>query len=188
MARITSKDIIMEVCEIMYATPEEIMSRNKIRRIAAARQVAMHSLRVAGYTFPKIARIFGLDHTTVIHATNAVERDKNLAAVVDMVARNLGVENKSHKFHRMGDGTGGYYNKHTCYPYLDDADYVLRFMDAINKMSRKRFCSTLASRRTGMTTSNVIIAARSAIRHGFNIDIVKSRDGEMYIKRPEWCK
>lgn len=53
---------------------DDLLSRTRRADIAVARQFAMHSLRVAGLSFPRIGKAFDRDHTTVIHAFNKVEK------------------------------------------------------------------------------------------------------------------
>lgn len=55
-------------------TVQEIMGRSKIRAIARARQEVCRRLVEHGWSFPRVGRFLGLDHTTVIHACKAADR------------------------------------------------------------------------------------------------------------------
>jgi len=84
----------------------ELLSRRRTQRVARARQVAMYLCRdlarnpAAGRfgdgawaSFPRIARAFERDHSSVIHAYKAVAQrlitDSEFANMVDDLARDL---------------------------------------------------------------------------------------------------
>lgn len=50
----------------------DLMGRSKSRSVARARQEAMVRVRALGYSLPEVGRIFGRDHTTVVHACRQV--------------------------------------------------------------------------------------------------------------------
>ncbi len=53
---------------------DDIMRRNRIHRNVMVRQAVMHALReLKAWSFPQIGRVWGMDHTTVIHG---VEQSK----------------------------------------------------------------------------------------------------------------
>lgn len=53
-------------------TTDQLMGRSSARLIAHARQDAMRRIREAlGYSYPRIGRFFGRDHTTVVHGVRA---------------------------------------------------------------------------------------------------------------------
>ena len=52
---------------------ENILSRNRVRRIVKARHYAWILMREKGYTFPEIGDAFGVDHSSIQYAVrNAV--------------------------------------------------------------------------------------------------------------------
>lgn len=67
---------IIERVSTAFGIPyREVMGASRTREVAAARQVAMYEVRKArpDLSLPQIGRIFGRDHTTVIHAVRKVE-------------------------------------------------------------------------------------------------------------------
>lgn len=72
--RVRISDIRDEVCMRRGVSLSEIMSRNRVHRIAHARQEVMWLAREAGKSTVEIGRFFGFDHTTVLHGCRAHER------------------------------------------------------------------------------------------------------------------
>ena len=66
--------IISEVCRF-YAIEEQMIRGNqKTKAVSEARQVAMYLLRkLTGMSTPDIGKEFAKNHTTVLHATRAIE-------------------------------------------------------------------------------------------------------------------
>ena len=64
--------------------PEAIMSAQRSRPVSDARAVAMSSARALGLSYPSIAREFGKDHGSVIHA---VRRTADRPRLTDAAAR-----------------------------------------------------------------------------------------------------
>lgn len=71
---------IHQICEQVarhfgYVTAEEILSRDRHKSIAEARQLAIWLVRTKlGMSYPEIGREFKLDHTTCISSFRRVER------------------------------------------------------------------------------------------------------------------
>jgi len=76
-AKVINPDIIVDCCASFYnMRKEDITGIRKTKEIAKARQVAMYLMReILGISQLKIAKYFGKDHTTVMHAINKVEKD-----------------------------------------------------------------------------------------------------------------
>lgn len=84
-----------------FDSPLHMMTKpSRLREHCHPRQVAMYLTRhYTGKSFPNIARLFGgMDHSTVIHAMNAVESrrrgDRNLNAMIRILERRLGVPHR----------------------------------------------------------------------------------------------
>jgi len=73
---VTIESIQKAICEFFNLRPSELRSKKRTKNIALPRQVAMYLCRRhTGASFPVIGdRFGGRDHSTVIHAANAVER------------------------------------------------------------------------------------------------------------------
>lgn len=67
--------IIMVVARYYGLTEEQLKSKTRRHNISRPRQVAMYLIRLSGkHTLKGIGEMFGgLDHTTVTHATHAVQ-------------------------------------------------------------------------------------------------------------------
>jgi chromosomal replication initiation ATPase DnaA len=53
---------------------EEILGRGRCAHVALARQYAMWKCREQGYSFPLIGRVFGRDHSTVMHGCRVIDK------------------------------------------------------------------------------------------------------------------
>ena len=73
--RPTLEGIQQAVCAVQGISAEEMHSPLRSPRIAHARQIAMYLARqLTGLSLAQIARSFGRDHTTVMHAVRAVDK------------------------------------------------------------------------------------------------------------------
>lgn len=82
-ARVVSaraRDVIAEVAREHEVTPEQVMGRSVHRHVVRARWAAMARLREAGLSYPRIGRILGRDHSTVMYG---IRRHAGLAAHVE---------------------------------------------------------------------------------------------------------
>jgi hypothetical protein len=66
-------EIITNTAKAYAVTVEGIMGQSRQQYYVVARHIAMYNLRkTLGLSFPAIGRIFGRDHTTIIHACNKI--------------------------------------------------------------------------------------------------------------------
>ena len=73
--------IISEVCRFYSLDEGLLRSRNKTKNTSEARHVAMYLIRkLTNLSFPDIAQVFGVNHTTVLYAVRRVENDLGNAA------------------------------------------------------------------------------------------------------------
>lgn len=63
--------IVAEVSAATGISANEIMGRKKWGQISAARQMVYYIALRNGLSLPAIGRVFGRDHTTVLHGINA---------------------------------------------------------------------------------------------------------------------
>lgn len=68
-------DLVSQAHGISYA---EIMGRSRVNPIVAARQAAMFEVhkRRPDLTLPQLGKIFGKDHTTILHAIRKIEAQR----------------------------------------------------------------------------------------------------------------
>jgi hypothetical protein len=72
-AKYVVRDIERAVCLRFKLTPERLRGRERMRKIARPRQMAMYLAReLTDASLPKIGAHFGRDHTTVIHACTKI--------------------------------------------------------------------------------------------------------------------
>jgi chromosomal replication initiator protein len=86
--------ILLAVCRHFELTLQELLGRDKHRRLAFARQVAMWLCRQRlGLSYPELGRLFGRDHSTILSAVNKIDRlvrrGYRTAALVEDIARGL---------------------------------------------------------------------------------------------------
>lgn len=62
------------LCEIHHVAPSEVLGRRKYPSLVMVRHKLWHYLREVGWSYPYIARHFGVDHTTVISGVRRIER------------------------------------------------------------------------------------------------------------------
>lgn len=75
--------IITETAQHYGIPVSAILGRDTRRRFAHPRQVAMYLARqITGRSFPEIAMAFGRDHSTVMHAVEAVSRLRDTDASI----------------------------------------------------------------------------------------------------------
>lgn len=75
--------IITETAQHYGIPASAILGTDRSRCFARPRQIAMYLTRsLTGRSFPEIAATFGRDHTTVMHAVEAVERLRETDASV----------------------------------------------------------------------------------------------------------
>lgn len=82
---------IKQAAEQFGVDPWQVISRSRKRPIVYARFTVMRAMRADGKTMPQIARAFGVDHTSVLHALTA----------------RMAVQSPAQYRRSMGRGTGG---------------------------------------------------------------------------------
>jgi adenosylmethionine-8-amino-7-oxononanoate aminotransferase len=75
--------------EAFGTTPEVLLGTDRSRAAADARAVAMTAARIHGHSLPTIARHFDRDHTTVLHATQRIEKTPPLRDLAAKIAAEL---------------------------------------------------------------------------------------------------
>lgn len=76
---ITAERIIAATASHFDCTIEELLSRDRHQPLALQRQIAMYLCRqLTELSFPSLGRVFGRDHTTVVHADRQIRADKTL--------------------------------------------------------------------------------------------------------------
>lgn len=83
-------DVITATARHYSVTPQAILSSSRHIVTISARKVAMFLCRDRlGMSYAQIGRVFGRDHSTVMHACRCVERNRDLARDADYVAARL---------------------------------------------------------------------------------------------------
>lgn len=75
MAGDSAPNIIQAAADLYGTTLEEVCTGSNERSVVRARMLACWMLRETGKSFPEIGRLFGRDHTTVMHACRSVAAD-----------------------------------------------------------------------------------------------------------------
>lgn len=93
--RVTSAEIMGEVCRYYKVTKEEFLSRRRLRHITHSRHVTMYLIKdMTSKSLPEIGRdLGGLDHTSVIYGvrrmTALMEQDPGLKAEIEELRQKL---------------------------------------------------------------------------------------------------
>jgi chromosomal replication initiator protein len=76
---VSVEDVFQHICEYFQTSKDELVKKGRKKEIVYPRQVMMYLLRTElQYSFSAIGDIFnGRDHTTVLHAVEKIEREKN---------------------------------------------------------------------------------------------------------------
>ena len=74
MNDLEAQTILREVASAYPLTVPELKGRSRTRHIVVARQEAMHLLARQGWSTPRIGRLLGRDHSTVLHGIEAHKR------------------------------------------------------------------------------------------------------------------
>lgn len=67
--------LIVATAAKYHVKPEEVCGRVRTRGVAAARAEVMAAMRATGMTLSEIGRLFGRDHTSVMHACSPERRE-----------------------------------------------------------------------------------------------------------------
>lgn len=68
---------IREACAEGGITYERLMSRDRLPEVVRVRQRLFYEFRQTGMSLPEIGRLFGRDHTTVLHGVNMEKERRN---------------------------------------------------------------------------------------------------------------
>ena len=87
-------DMILKTVSNFYSMPvDQILANKRSKDTVRPRQMAMYLVRkLTNYSLPEIGKVFGRDHTTVIHACNKIEDERKQSAETDDIIRTL-IEN-----------------------------------------------------------------------------------------------
>jgi chromosomal replication initiator protein len=93
-AEVSFDVIARAVCEQFSVRPNDLRSRRRTQDVAVPRQLAMYLCRrLTHASYPRIGELFGRDHSTVMHATDATERrrrtDIAFHAAVEEIERRI---------------------------------------------------------------------------------------------------
>ena len=93
-AGVSFDSISRAVCERFAVRPQDLRSRRRTQQVAVPRQLAMYLCRrLTHASYPRIGELFGRDHSTVMHATDATERrrqtDADFHATVEELERRI---------------------------------------------------------------------------------------------------
>jgi chromosomal replication initiator protein len=83
-ARDLQNKIIAAVARFYKISIKEMKRRTRKASVAAPRKVAIYLIRdMTGLSYLSIGRLFGLDHSTAIHAYQKIERNRSADARLD---------------------------------------------------------------------------------------------------------
>lgn len=86
--------MIIQTVSNFYTVPvEQIMSDRRSKDTVHPRQMSMYLVRkLTSYSLPEIGKVFGRDHTTVMHACDKIDSDRKKNAELDDIIKTL-IEN-----------------------------------------------------------------------------------------------
>jgi len=83
-----TRKIVRDVCQKRLVSERDVLNGGRTRNFVEARWHVWCLLRERGYSYKKIAMIFGMDHSTVIHGVRkflAKYPDQNLPEQLDQI-------------------------------------------------------------------------------------------------------
>lgn len=94
-----TRALIREVAERHGCTYADIMRRDRHRQFVDARAAAIKAVREARphLSFPQLGRIFGVDHTTIMHHLNRLSEGQSFPHIVCSVPETLGQDGNGEK-------------------------------------------------------------------------------------------
>ena len=86
--------MIIQTVSNFYSVPvDQIMSDRRSKDTVQPRQMAMYLVRkMTNYSLPEIGKVFGRDHTTVMHACDKIDSDRKKNAELEDIIKTL-IEN-----------------------------------------------------------------------------------------------
>lgn len=86
--------MILQTVSNFYSMPvDQILANKRSKDTVRPRQMAMYLVRkLTNSSLPEIGKVFGRDHTTVMHACNKIEDERKKSAELDDIIRTL-IEN-----------------------------------------------------------------------------------------------
>jgi len=85
--------IIERICAGTEVTLVDVLGRGKPARVVEIRARCMRAVKTeTGWSLPRIGRIFGRDHTTILHALRKQDRDLDNIPMPDRLTRRHNVE------------------------------------------------------------------------------------------------
>ena len=90
----TPEYIISKIADYFNITSEDILGKSKIKTVANARQIAIYLIRsLTGLTLDNIGKVFGRDHSTILHSIRKVEdalpNDPETADIIRDITANI---------------------------------------------------------------------------------------------------
>ena len=84
-------DMILKTVANFYSMPvDQILTNKRSKDTVRPRQMAMYLVRkLTNYSLPEIGKVFGRDHTTVMHACNKIEDESKQIAETEDIIRTL---------------------------------------------------------------------------------------------------
>lgn len=89
------EDVQRAVCEYFGITRQELLGKNRSKKITQPRHLAQYLCRkMTDFSFPDIAHKFGgKDHTSIIYAVRkveeSIEKDSNMANIVEFLKKRI---------------------------------------------------------------------------------------------------
>ena len=86
--------MILQTVSNFYSVPvDQILSDRRSKDTVQPRQMAMYLVRkMTNYSLPEIGKVFGRDHTTVMHACDKIDGDRKKNAELEDIIKTL-IEN-----------------------------------------------------------------------------------------------
>ena len=76
--KIVFDNALITVCKQYNVDPKLVKSQTRKREIVLPRQIIMYKLHILGIGYADIGKLFGKDHTTVLHAVRKIKEQKDM--------------------------------------------------------------------------------------------------------------
>ena len=76
--KIVFENALITVCQQYNVDPDLVKSQTRKREIVLPRQIIMYKLHKLGLGYADIGKLFGKDHTTILHSVRKIKEQKDL--------------------------------------------------------------------------------------------------------------
>lgn len=70
-----TKWVIESICYFHGLSIDDVLGRSSVKRVVSQRRVMIYELRLRGWSYPKIGKYLGKDHSTIMHSLRTMSSE-----------------------------------------------------------------------------------------------------------------